>query len=97
MPGPVRALLVALAVMLGVAVAVVAWIAIVAELSDLGGGPRTEPAAVVALSVGFVASLGVPALFARWLFPDHAGRVFIGVLACGLLGTVVVLGLLWLI
>lgn len=96
MPDPVRTSLVTLAVILGVMLAVLAAMAIVMELSGLGGN-TPEPLAVVALAVGFVTSLGLPALLARWLFPEHAGRVFIGVLACGLLAVVAVLGLLWLI
>lgn len=96
MPNSVRALLVTLAVMLGVAVAVVAGIAILGELAGFGG-QSPQPVVVAALGVGFVASLGLPALLARWLFPEHGGRVFIGVLACGLAAAVAVLGLLWLI
>lgn len=96
MPNWVRALLVALGVMLGVTVAVLAQMAILAELAGFGG-ESPQPVAVVALAVGLVASLGLPALLARWLFPEHGGRVVVVVLACGLLAAVAALGLLMLI
>lgn len=86
MPDSVRTSLVTLVVILGVMMAVFAAIAILMELAGMGGN-TTEPAVVVALAVGLVASLGLPALLARWLFPEYGGRVFIGVLAGGLLAT----------
>lgn len=96
MPNWLRLVLVAFAAMLGVFGAVVAQIALLAELAGFGG-EEPEPVAVGWLAVGVAASLGLPALLGWWLFPERGKRVFIVVLACGLLAATAVHGLLLLI
>ncbi|MPZ89979.1 MAG: hypothetical protein GEU81_18415 [Nitriliruptorales bacterium] len=50
-----------------------------------------RPGYLAALAVGFAASLTVPALLARWLFPQQAARVTVVVVTAGLLGAVAIL------
>lgn len=53
--------------------------------------PRTGY--LLALALAFAAGLGVPALLARWLFPQRAGRAAVAVLVVGVVGGVTLLGL----
>jgi len=89
-----RALLAAAATALGALGAIGCALAALFEAQGFGGprdaGPR--PGYLALLALGFLASLGVPALLWRWAAPQ-SGRAWLVAVAGGVVGALAILGI----